>query len=324
MSNVDYKLSGKTVVITGASGYIGSSLTKELEKYSVKIIRVSRKKLISKHGVEDWILDLNSESSWDRIVAEADVILHLAGNTSVYAAEHDPENSLISTIFPINHLISAAKKLCRIPRVVYASTVTIYGLVDIFPVSETVDPNPITMYDLHKLFAEQQLAMANKNNIINSTSLRLANVYGPSLGENSASDRGVLNKVALMAIDGKDLTIYGDGSYVRDYVYIDDVVSAFICTAASSDIGGRFFNVATQKGSTLKDVFGLIADNVSMLTGRQIKMNYSPWPEHLTAIERRSFIGDINALHDSTGWVPQVSLKFGVNAMVKDFMYRMH
>ena len=93
MVDISNKLEGKVVSITGASGYIGSALTQELEKYSLKIIRISRKKLAPKYGVEDWVLDLNKQSSWIRIVKKSDIIFHLSGNTSIYSAEKDPKES---------------------------------------------------------------------------------------------------------------------------------------------------------------------------------------------------------------------------------------
>jgi len=89
MVDIRSTLEGKVVSITGASGYIGSALTQELEKYALKIIRISRKKLAPKDGVEDWVLDLNKQSSWIRIVNKSDIIFHLSGNTSIYSAEKD-------------------------------------------------------------------------------------------------------------------------------------------------------------------------------------------------------------------------------------------
>ena len=222
------EFNGKVIAITGASGYIGSSLTLELKKYSVKIIRISRKKITSIKGIEDWVLDLNYLDSWVKIVSEVDIIFHLSGNTSIYNAEQDPQESLLTTLLPVTHLIAASKKLCLMPKVVFASTVTVYGLTQKIPVSEFITPNPITTYDLHKLFAEQVLLMASKNNIISTSILRLANVYGPSISETMADDRGVLSKVTRKAFEGKDLKVYGDGNYIRDYVYIDDVVFAFL------------------------------------------------------------------------------------------------
>ena len=126
MVDIRNTLEGKVVSITGASGYIGSALTQELEKYALKIIRISRKKLAPKYGVEDWVLDLNKQSSWIRIVKKSDIIFHLSGNTSIYSAEKDPKESLISTLFPIIQMINASKKISRIPRVVFASTASVW------------------------------------------------------------------------------------------------------------------------------------------------------------------------------------------------------
>jgi len=224
MIDIAGKISGKTVVVTGGSGYIGSALTEELSKYNLRVIRTGRKKIAPKSNVEDWVLDLNDSDSWYKIVSEVDIIFHLAGNTSVYDAEENPEDSLTSTLFPIIKLINASRKLNRIPRIVFASTATIYGLTSIFPVSELTRINPITTYDLHKLFSENELAMATENKIISAISLRLANVYGASTEKSSAKDRGVLNKVTKAALRGHDLTVYGDGKCVRDYIYIDDVI----------------------------------------------------------------------------------------------------
>ncbi len=109
MADISSKLEGKVVSITGASGYIGSALTQELEKYPLKIIRISRKQLTPEDGVEDWVLDLNKKSSWKKIVSKSDIIFHLSGNTSIYDAEKDPKESLISTLFPIIQLINASK-----------------------------------------------------------------------------------------------------------------------------------------------------------------------------------------------------------------------
>ena len=228
MVDISSKLKGKVVAITGASGYIGSALTLELNKYSVKIVRVSRTKLPPIEGIKDLALDLSIASSWIKIVSEVDIIFHLAGNTSLNYAEKNPKESLKSALLPISQLISASRELCRSPTVVFASTATVYGLTNEFPVVESIKPNPISTYDLHKFFAEQELFKASQKNIINSINLRLANVYGPSLTESIAESRGVLNKLTRMRLEGGKIQIYGDGNNIRDYVYIGDVVNAFI------------------------------------------------------------------------------------------------
>ncbi len=324
MVDISSKLKGKVVSITGANGYIGSALTRELEKYSLKIIRISRKQLTPKDGVEDWVLDLNKKSSWIKIVNRSDIIFHLSGNTSIYDAEKDPKESLISTLFPIIQLINASKKLSRIPRVIFSSTATVYGLTEVLPVLETKRPSPITVYDLHKFFAEQQLLVASSSNIIDAISLRLANVYGPSPTESLSQDRGILSKIIKKRFALKNLQIYGNGDYLRDYIYIDDVVNAFLhASVMDYDIllnkNQISLNVASGKGTPVKEVFDIISREIEKITGIRGNIENVAWPEEVNEIEKRNYIGSIELIKSLTGWKPSVSLEEGIRLLVKHY-----
>ena len=324
MADISSKLEGKVVSITGASGYIGSALTQELEKYPLKIIRISRKQLTPEDGVEDWVLDLNKKSSWMKIVSKSDIIFHLSGNTSIYDAEKEPKESLISTLFPIIQLINASKKLSRIPRVIFSSTATVYGLTEVLPVLETKQPNPITVYDLHKFFAEQQLLVASSSNIIDAISLRLANVYGPSPTESLSQDRGILSKITKKRFALKNLQIYGNGDYLRDYIYIDDVVNAFLhASVMDYDIllnkNQISLNVASGKGTPVKEVFELISREIEKITGIRGDIENVAWPEEVNEIEKRNYIGSIELIKSLTGWKPSVSLEEGIRLLVKHY-----
>ena len=193
------------------------------------------------------------------------------------------------------------------------------GYIASFSVSEEVKPDPITTYDLHKLFIEQHLEMATKNKIISATSLRLSNVYGPSLGRSSANDRGILNKVIESAINGKDITIYDEGNYMRDYIYIDDVVSAFINTAIADNTIGKVLNVTSGVGHTIKDAFSLVSDHVAKLTGKKVKINHIEWPKGISMIERRNFIGNADELKRITKWQPNTLFEEGIDIIVEGF-----
>jgi UDP-glucose 4-epimerase len=316
---VSNSIKGKNIIITGGFGYIGSALVDHLQHYECNIVCVSRREMPEKQRVRNWTLDLTKESSWKKIVDYADIIFHLAGNTSIPIAEQDPKLNLIDSLVPIINLVHAAKDGKKTPRVVFASTVTLYGLTEILPVSEKAKPSPLTTYDLHKLFVEQHLEMATKDKIISATSLRLSNVYGPSLTRSSAKDRGILNKVTELAINGKNITIYGEGNYLRDYIYIDDVVSAFIHSAIADNTIGRALNVTSGVGHTIKDAFSLVSDYATKLTGKQVKINHIEWPKGISMIERRNFIGNASELKSTTKWKPNVSFEEGVDIIVKEF-----
>lgn len=306
----------KRVAITGSSGYIAGALVTALQNSNASVLRVSRKLLPEIPSTRVLQTDIGKPDGWPAILAESDIIFHLSSNTSIYAAANDPVDSLQSTLMPLLHLINTAKKNNIKPRVVFASTVTLYGLVDELPVDESKIPLPVTVYDLHKVFAEEQLKLASQQGIIGSAALRLANVYGPSSGNSSASDRGILNKVVKQALAGGGLKIYGDGNYIRDYVYIDDVVTAFLTAGLANNIEGESFNISTGRGITLAQAFKMAAEQVDAIKGTQTAIEYVDWPEAADPLERRNFIGNNRKFSRMAGWVPQVDLEQGIRSLI--------
>ena len=309
---------GKTVVVTGGSGYIGSALIDKLKKFNCQVIRTGRTKGIPISGVQDKILDLKSKESWIQIVSSADVVFHLAGNTSIPFAEENVDDSLLSNLLPIANLVYASKELKSCPKVVYASTATVYGMTDTLPVSEEVIPRPVSVYDLHKLYAEQHLTMANHQGIISAKSLRLANVYGPSLSESHSRDRGILSRITKACIQGDEINAYGGGNYLRDYIYIDDVVDAFLCSGIS-DMPHTVLNVASGIGTTVKAVFEMIANEVGENAGIYSNVINTDWPQDVSIIEKRNFIASNKNLKSMHGWKVNVPLKIGIQRLVKHY-----
>lgn len=310
----------KAVAITGASGYLAGALLEGLGSAPARILRVSRQILGPLPGTETYQADVRTADCWQEIVARADVIFHLASNTSVYAAAEDPAGSLVSTVQPVSHLATAARKLGRKPCVVLAGTVTQYGLGSTIPLEEDAPSNPINNYDLHKYFAEKQLLLATSQGLLNSVSLRLANVYGPSSAVSSAGDRGILNKITRMALQGAKLQLYGGGDYLRDYVYITDVARAFLAAGITKAAVGRSFNVATGRGTSIRNAFYLVARRVEVMTGKSVAIEDVPWPSNTDMTEYRNFVGNVNALKIAAGWQPLISLEDGIDRMIRHFL----
>jgi len=309
-------LRNKKIAVTGAGGYIGSVFVEELSKYSDNILTVSRRALPQKKYVQQLTGDICTYDTWHKIVSDSDLIYHLGGNTSIYAATKDPSESLNSTLLPINHLIRAARELDRKPKVIFTSTVTLYGLTTCLPVSETQTPNPVTVYDIHKLFAEQQLTQATRLGLFDSVSLRLANVYGPSSSVSSSPDRGILNRVALRALQGQNISLYGDGNYIRDYVFLDDVVRAILLAGAVSGIQGEVFNIGSGVGTTLRRAFELVVDQSEQVTRKRVALESIMWPSGTDPIEFRNFIAQNEKFSKAAGWEPLVSIEDGVKMLV--------
>lgn len=309
--------SSLSVAITGASGYIGSALVDSLQQRGCRTLVVSSKELNSNTKSKKLIGSIRSLECWTEIVQFAEVIIHLAGNTSVYAAASDPTESLNSTLLPVTQLLKAASMLKRKPRVILASTATVYGLTAVLPVAESTEPKPITFYDIHKLFAECQLGLATDQGIVEGVSLRLSNVYGPSERINGATDRGILNRITAKAVRGEDIIIYGDGSHLRDYVYIDDVVNSFLAAGLAIGAPTGVFNVGSGSAVTINTAFNLVSQKIEALTGRKIGVSYASWPIDADPIELRNYAASIQKIKETFGWAPTVSLEDGVTSLIR-------
>ncbi len=319
--NIIQKLSEvSTFTVIGASGYIGSKLVNKLTDSGCNVIRSSRRDTITNGDSEFVMAELDSLDFWLNIVEKSDVIIHLAGNTSINVANDNPALDLNSSVVPIYRLIEACKILRKRPRVVFASTVTAYGFTDNLPVSEATAENPESFYDLHKFFVERQLVLATKLNICDGVSLRLANVYGPSSANSSANDRGILNKIIGLALAGDIVSLYGGGNYIRDYIYIDDVVDAFILASISSKSAGEVFNVGSGVGTSVRDAFNAVTQEVYRQTNKIIEMKDVPWPENSPKIDMRNFTASIKKAHTCLGWSPKVSLQTGIATTVKSII----
>ena len=319
--NIIQKLSEvSTFTVIGASGYIGSKLVNKLTDSGCNVIRSSRRDTIMNGDSEFVMAELDSLDFWLNIVEKSDVIIHLAGNTSINVANDNPALDLNSSVVPIYRLIEACKILRKRPRVVFASTVTAYGFTDNLPVSEATAENPESFYDLHKFFVERQLVLATKLNICDGVSLRLANVYGPSSANSSANDRGILNKIIGLALAGDIVSLYGGGNYIRDYIYIDDVVDAFILASISSKSAGEVFNVGSGVGTSVRDAFNAVTQEFYLQTNKIIEMKDIPWPENSPKIDMRNFTASIEKARICLGWSPKVSLQTGIATTVKSII----
>lgn len=315
LSNTD--LSGKTVLVTGASGYLGSSLAQLLSGQGANVIRVSRKPLPALRNARDVAADICEQQSWHGLLGGVDAVMHLAGMTSVNEAEANPYESLRANVMPMLHLLAECGRSGVRPFIAYAGTCTEVGVPAKMPVDESVRDDPVTVYDLHKLFAERHLLHACRMGKASGCSLRLSNVYGPSLSRSSSPDRGILNKVTRKVLAREPIAIFGDGSYLRDYVYISDVCEAFVASICA-DIeraGSRNFLIASGRGTSLGEAFALVAEMGERRTGYKVPVNRLAWPDGSSAIEQRNFVADISAFAEATGWRPKVSLEQGIDML---------
>ena len=292
---------GASLFITGGSGYLASNLVLALSAIGCSIDLLSRSD------------DLWSQKTWERAVEGVDAVFHFAAQTSVPVAERDPEADYHSNVLPMLLLLEACRRMGRRPVVLFAGTVTQAGLTRSIPVNEANPDHPITIYDLHKLFAEAYLKRYVEAGVVNGACLRLANVFGPG-PKSSSADRGVLNMMVRKALAGETLTIYGSGERIRDYVFVDDVVSAFLHAAARMDrVNGRHFVIGSGQGRSIAEAVEAVAERASLRIGRRPPVVHREPPSPPSPIEDRDFIADTTAFRRATGWLPQVGFLDGLD-----------
>lgn len=315
---------GKKILITGAGGYIGTNIVSKLQKISCTVVRVSRQKQLeayegSNADFIDITTDVASELNWRDHLMDVDIVYHLAAQTSVYVANDNPEKDLSANVLPILKILVACHSNGRQPSVIFSGTSTQVGFSKQLPVDEKQIDEPITIYDLHKKIAEQYIKYYTRIGAIRGASLRLTNVYGPG-PRSSSADRGILNMMIKKALDGQSLTIYGKGDYIRDYIYIDDVVNALLLSAMHiGKTGGHHFVIGSGKGCTIKDAIAMISRRVNLQTGISAKIHHIDPPGTLLRIEERNFVANPDAFVERTEWRPNVSLKEGIDRTIASF-----
>ena len=312
----------KRVLITGGAGYLAHSLLHLLKDKASLIVRLDRpgsefSPVIGTADIQNVQADIRSSNVWKTLAPNADVVFHLAAQTSAAKADADPAEDLAANVNPVTALIKTCRQMRIAPTVLFAGTVTECGLTPSIPVNETVPDHPITMYDRHKLMAEKELGQADEERVLRGVTLRMPNLYGPG-PRSSSTDRGVLNRMVRRALAGEALTVYGTGEYIRDYLFVEDAARAFLAAAEKIEsVHGRHFVIGTGNGTTIKEAFNLVAERVATRGYTRVNVNLVEPPSPLPAIETRNFVADAAQFKQGAGWRTVVNLQAGIDRTIE-------
>ena len=246
-------------LVTGGAGFIGSHLVDALLARGDEVIVVDdlstgrRENLITalNRGARLEAVNVTDATAVDRVVAQArpERIFHLAAQIDVRHAVADPARDATVNLIGTVTLLEAARRH-GVARFVLASTGgAIYGDADRIPTPETARPRPGSPYAASKAAAESYLEVYRELHGLSTISLRLANAYGP---RQAGGEAGVIAIFCAAAAAGHEVTLFGDGEQTRDFVYVADVVDAFV-TASESPVTGCV-NIATGRETSVLEL----------------------------------------------------------------------
>lgn len=311
------------VTVLGASGFVGSSVTRALASRRIRLRAVARRPSAPAPGPAETTVvtaDLTDREALAEAVAGSDAVIHLLlGEGGWRAAESDPgaERVNVGIMRDLVDVLRPASGEVTPPLVVYGGAASQVGVPQREPLDGTEPDRPETAYDRQKLAAEQLLLKATAEGRVRGISLRLPTVFGESAAP-GAGDRGVVSAMARRALDGQTLTMWHDGTVRRDLVHVDDVAAAFTAALNHPDslVGGHWL-IGAGRGDALGDVFRLVARTVADALGRPpVDVVSVEPPAHAPATDFRSVTLDSSPFRAATGWHPRIPLPEGVRRAV--------
>ena len=302
------------ILISGGAGFIGSHLVRLLldRKHTIVVLdnlSAGASEHLMGLDVAFWKQDICKSDIVQQIVFEKfDVIVHLAAQTMVDASIKDPIYDASENIMGTLNVLEAARQCGA--RVIFASTAAAYGDVveDNLPVLESHELSPQSFYGLTKVGVEKYLALYHRHYGLDYVVCRFANVYGERQGDKG--EGGVISIFAKRIAAGKDITIYGDGTQTRDFVYVGDIARG-ICKAMTTENVNTVYNLSTQTETSLLDLVKIMGK----VSGCDIVPKFGPVRE---GDIYRSMLSNQKA-KEGLGWEPQVSLTDGLRRTMAYF-----
>ena len=304
----------RSYLVTGGAGFIGSHLTDALLANGHRVVALDNFVSGKRENITQVRGDLTVIEGDVRLIGgfadeipEVDAILHLAALISGYDSLETPEDYVDVNLGGLLRVIEFASER-RVPRIVFASSSTVYGNQGASALNETTPPDPLTVYALTKLTGEHLLKLYGAMRGFSHCSLRLFNVYGPR----QAPDHPYANvtcKFSHATANGLPVTLFGDGEQSRDFVYVDDVVRAFLAVLDGSR--EAIYNVGTGQGARIKDLIAALG----AISGRPLEVERQPpWPNDI-----RSIRADTARFTGEFGFHPEVALSDGLARTVDFF-----
>ncbi len=307
---------GKRVLITGGLGFIGSNLARRLVAAKANITLVDS--LIPEYGGNPFnirdivdrvavnVCDIRDRYAMEYLVRGCDYLFNLAGQTSHLDSMEQPEKDLEINAAAQLSILESCRRVSPGVRIVFASTRQLYGRPRYLPVDEGHPVNPVDVNGINKLAGEYYHLLYSNVYGIPACALRLTNTYGPGMRVKDARQT-FLGIWVRYVLEGKPVSVYGDGSQLRDFNYVDDCVDALLVAGADDRAIGQVFNLGSDEVVSLAD----LARRLTSAAGSG-SISLVPFPESRKAIDIGDYYGDFSRIRGTLGWQPKVNLADGL------------
>lgn len=312
----------RRVLVSGGLGFIGSNLALRLAELGADVTIVDASIPgcgANPHNiapVRDRVrvidCDIGDAARFEQELARTEVVFNLAGEVSHTHSMQFPERDLaINTIAHLRFL-EVCRRAAPGVRVVYASTRQVYGRPDQLPVVEEDPVRPVDFNGVHKYAAAMYHLMLSRSGDIDAVCLRLTNVYGPRLAINMPC-QGFLSCFLRCALVGEPVSVFGTGEQLRDPVYVDDAVEAFLLAGSVPVLPSRIYNVGGPDALTLNE----IAQVYSRAGG--VPVRHRPFPSERRVFDIGSYATDCHRIAAELGWWPHTRFRDGIASTLDYF-----
>jgi UDP-glucose 4-epimerase len=301
------------VLVTGGAGFIGSHLCEALVARGDDVTAVDDLSTGAAENIPEGAelveADVADADGLERAFAgrSFDAVLHVAGQASIATSFASPERDLrvnvAGTLNVIDRCLAAG-----VPRLVYASSMTVYGEPELVPTPEDAPCRPVSYYGVTKYAAERyaHVAGARTDVALSVTSLRMFNVYGERQSLSNPY-QGVLAIFIGNVLRGEPITIHSDGRQTRDFVYVADAVDAWLRVLDTPETDGAVYNVGSGRETTISELATAVLHGFGE-SPESWEIRREPAQEG----DLRRSAADVTALEGRTGWHPRISLDTGM------------
>lgn len=306
----------KKILITGGLGFLGSNLTHRLVQNGASVTIIDNLNplyggnLFNIKGHENQVRLIIDDSRNDKsllsIIEDIDIIFHFAAQVSYIDSLSMPYEDLELNAKLTLQILELCRKYNPKAKIVFSSSRMVIGKVESEKMSENSPTNPLTLYGIHKLASEKYLTMYYKDFGIPCVVFRITNPYGPRQ-QIKHSKYSIVGWFVRQAIEGQTIKIFGEGKQLRDYIFIDDIIEAFLRCASVEKAIGEIINIGAGQATEFREM----VEKVITIVGSG-KLEYVPWPKNYEKIETGDIAADISKLQLLSSWKPEITLREGI------------